>query len=54
MTKLALILGTLSAICLTVIFVAFTLRMGWTVMEALASLIRHEMLMRPKERYYRM
>jgi len=30
------------------------LRGAWALVEALVGFIRHEMLMRPKERYYRM
>lgn len=50
----AIVVLILAAIALGVLAVVFTLRMGWTVTEALVGLIRHEMLMRPKERYYRM
>ena len=50
----AIVLLILAAIALCVVFAVCILRMGWTVTEALVGLIRHEMLMRPKERYYRM
>lgn len=50
----AIVLMILAAIALCVLAVTFTLRMGWFVTETLVGLIRHEMLMRPKERYYRM
>jgi len=50
----AIVVLILAAIALCVLVVAFTLRMGWTVTEALVGFIRHEMLMRPQSRYYRM
>lgn len=50
----AIVLLILAAIALCVTAVVFTLHMGWAALEALVGFIRHEMLMRPKERYYRM
>ena len=50
----AVVLLILAAIALGVTAVVFTLRIGWVVTEALVGLVRHELLMRPKERYYRM
>lgn len=50
----AIVLLILAAIALCVAAVVFTLHMGWVALEALVDLIRHEMLMRPKGRYYRM
>lgn len=50
----AIVVLILSVIALCVAAVVFTLRMGWVATEALVGFIRHEMLMRPKERYYRM
>lgn len=34
--------------------VIITSRVAWAIVEALARIVRHEMMMRPKERYYRM
>lgn len=50
----AIVVLILAVIGLFVFGAFFILNMGWTVLEALVGFIRHEMLMRPKERYYRM
>lgn len=50
----AIVLLILAVIGLFVCGAFFILDMGRTVLEALVGLVRHEMLMRPKERYYRM
>ena len=50
----AIVILVLAVIGLGVFGACFALNLGWTVLEALVGFIRHEMLMRPKERYYRM
>lgn len=50
----AIVVLILAIIGLGVLGGFFVLRMGWTVTEALVAFVRHEMMMRPKERYYRM
>ena len=32
----------------------FILHMGWMATEAIVAFFRHEMMMKPRERYYRM
>lgn len=50
----AIVLLILAVIGLFMFSAFFILDLWWTVLEKLVGLIRHEMLMRPKERYYRM
>ena len=50
----AIVILILSVISLGVFGAYFALGLGCSVLEALVGFIRHEMLMRPKERYYRM
>lgn len=50
----AIVVLILAIIGLFVFGAFFILDLWWTVLEKLVGLVRHEMLMRPKERYYRM
>lgn len=50
----ALVILIFSLAGLAIASVIITSRVTWAIIEALARFIRHEMLMRPKERYYRM
>ena len=50
----AIVILVLAVISLCVAGAFFTLNLGWTALEALVRFIRHELLMRPQTRYYRM
>lgn len=50
----ALTLGILAAFGLIVAGGAFALYVLWLLVKVAARFIQHEMLMRPKERYYTM
>lgn len=50
----AVVLLILAVIALFVFGAFFVLDLWWTALEALVGFIRHEMLMKPKTRYYRM
>ena len=50
----AIVILILSCIALAVVTPPFIIRVGFRVLEWLISVVQHEMVMRPKERYYRM
>ena len=50
----AIVVLWLSVLGLGVACGCFILFLGWKALEALVAFIQHELMMRPRERYYRM
>lgn len=50
----AIVVLILAIIGLGVWAVFFGLHLGWKALEAVVGIVRHEMMMKPRERYYRM
>lgn len=50
----AIVILILSVIGLGVLATFFGLHLGWKALEAVAAFIRHELLMRPQNVYFRM
>ena len=50
----AIVILILSIIVLSALIGFFLLRMGWLAIEVIVAFVRHELMMRPQNVYFRM